>query len=460
MATGNTKGKREAIWPSDVPRPMLPYSPAIKAGGWVFISGQVATDGKTGVPAEAQVDPESPYLGNQLECEARYIMKNLTATLKAAGCDIAQDVVRIYTWLKSAHPTYEEFVQGSSTTGVAVDPYARVFQEVFAEPRPASTGMGVRDLLVAGTQLEVDLIAMEPRPELQRRAFDLPGDVPQPVVKYSPALRSGDWIFLAGDLATDFQGDFLSERHLGEPSGIAPEARVNPYFWYGSSIAAQTDYLLRKLEKIAQSAGTSLDRCVKADVYIGHPQDLYDIDRVWQRWFPNKPPARSVIPYMGLAARGCRIEISLTLLAGDSSLRIETIETSEAPEPFGHQPQAVKAGPFLFFSTQLPVDSQGRIPAELKRHPAFPYSGQPPKLQLRYMLKNVTAICEKAGSSLKNICRCQSFYDDFLHFAPTCEEWQVYFPNDPPAMTAIQVGGPLLVPGAHMLLDLIGYVPD
>ena len=460
MAIDKMIGKREAIWPSDVPRPILPYSTAIKAGGWVFISGQVATDFKTGVPAEAKVDPESPYLSNQLEREARYIMKNLAATLQAAGCNIATDVVRIYTWLKSAHPTYEEFAQGSSTTSVAVDPYARVFQEVFADPRPASTGMGVRELFVAGTHVEVDIIAMEQHPDLHRQTYDLPQDVPQPVVKYSPALRAGDWIFLAGDLATDFQGDFMSERHLGEPSGIAPEARVNPYFWYGSPIATQTDYLLQKLEKIAKSAGGSLDRCVKADVYIGHPQDLYDIDRVWKRWFPNKPPARSVIPYMGLAARGCRIEISLTLLAGDSSLRIETIETSEAPEPFGHQPQAVKAGNFLFFSTQLPVDSHGRLPAELKRHPVFPYHKQPPKLQLQYMLKNVAAICEKAGSTLENICRCQAFYDDLIHLAPTFEEWHAHFPNDPPAMTTIQIGGPLLVPGAHMLLDLIGYVPD
>ena len=31
MATGKMNGKREAVWPSDVPRPMLPYSPAIKA---------------------------------------------------------------------------------------------------------------------------------------------------------------------------------------------------------------------------------------------------------------------------------------------------------------------------------------------------------------------------------------------------------------------------------------------
>src|SRR5262249_60844525 len=113
---------------------------------------------------------------------------------------------------------------------------------------------------------------------------------------------------------------------------------------------------------------------------------------------PHTPPPRSGLLYRARAARGCRIEIALTFLASDSPLSIETIATSAAPEPFGHQPQAIKAGPFLFFSTQLPVDSHGRVPAALKRHPAFPYYGQPSKLQLRYMLMNITAICGKAGS--------------------------------------------------------------
>ena len=43
----------EAIWPGleeGVPKPIMPYSPAIKAGGWVFIAGQLASDFKTGLP--------------------------------------------------------------------------------------------------------------------------------------------------------------------------------------------------------------------------------------------------------------------------------------------------------------------------------------------------------------------------------------------------------------------------
>src|SRR5690606_20985433 len=138
-------------------------------------------------------------------------------------------------------------------------------------------------------------------------------------------------------------------------------------------------------------------------VYMGHPQDWLGIDRVWQKWFPKDPPARTTIPYCGLAGRGCRIEISMALLHGDSKLTKRTIETSDAPEPHGHEPQAVHAGDFLFFSTQMPVDSSGAVPAELLPHPELPYVRQPSKLQARYMLQNMAAISEAAGTSLDNL---------------------------------------------------------
>jgi enamine deaminase RidA (YjgF/YER057c/UK114 family) len=106
MASVGTKGRREAIWPGDIPRPLMPYSPVIKAGGWVFVAGQLASDFETGVPDEARVDPESPYLGDSLELESRYVLRNLKSTLAGAGVDIARDVVRIYQWFTSHYPTY------------------------------------------------------------------------------------------------------------------------------------------------------------------------------------------------------------------------------------------------------------------------------------------------------------------------------------------------------------------
>ena len=319
--------------------------------------------------------------------------------------------------------------------------------------------MGIRekDLLVKDTILEVDMIAI---PGGGSEGFDVPEGVPSPLAGYSPAIRRGDWIFCAGEIPVDWMGDFLQEKDMGTPGGVAPEARVNPYFWYGSEIEAQTDYVLQKLEKIAQAAGaSSLQNTVKATVYLASPAEFAGMEKIWRQWFPENPPARTVIPYMGLGGMGSRIEIALKLLADDASIQKETIETSDAVEPPWHEPQAVKAGDFLFFSTVAAYDEKGNVPAEVQRHPNFPFYGQPPRLEMAYMLKNVAAICDAAGTALGNICRRQAFHTDFTDFQQSIDEWAAHFPGDKPASTTLEIGGPLQVPGARLLLDLIGYVP-
>ena len=216
----------------------------------------------------------------------------------------------------------EEFKAGNTWPRISITPYLDTRNEFITEPRPASTGMGIRELLVEGYD-------RRGRSDLHRRrrqksGFPTPEGVPSPLAGYSPAIRRGDWIFMAGEIPVDWVGDFMSPVHLGEPSALAKEARVNPYLWYGSEIEKQTEYVLWKLTKTAEAAGTTLDRAVKADVYIGDPSDYAGMEKVWKRWFPNNPPARCVIPYMGLGGKGSRVEIALTLLAKNSPLKIET----------------------------------------------------------------------------------------------------------------------------------------
>jgi enamine deaminase RidA (YjgF/YER057c/UK114 family) len=446
-----------AIWPEGTPKPMMPYSPAVKAGGWLFVAGQLAsTFGPTGLPPE--VKPDNAFLGDALELQSRFIMRSLKATLRAGGCDIAKDGVRVWQWFMSDYPTMEEFQSGISWPRISIAPYHRVRDEFILEPRPASTGMGIRKLLVRNALVEVDMICIDD--DQTSISFPVPQGVPSPVAGYSPAIRRGDWIFLAGELPVDWVGDYLSPVHMGEPSALAKEARTNPYFWYGSPIETQTDYVLQKLEKIANVAGASLDRAVKAEVYIGHPSDFAGVDRVWKQWFPKNPPARVVIPYMALGGKGSRIEVALTLVAKESNLKIETIETAAAPKPLGHEPQAVKVGNFLFFSTQMAFDSNGKLADGMTRHPDYPYYGLPGKAQMRYMLKNVALICQQAGTKLENIVRRACFHDDGRWFAESIEEWAAHFPDLKPASTTVIIGGPLVVPGANTLLDLIAYIPD
>jgi enamine deaminase RidA (YjgF/YER057c/UK114 family) len=444
---------REAVWPAGA-EPARTYSPAIKAGGWVFVSGQIAGRREEGLSPAAQARTQTPFVIDELEFQSREVLGNLAGILSAAGCELSRDVVRIYQWFPSGYPTPNEFEAGINWPRISITPYLRHLREAITTGRPASTGLAVRRLLVPGAKVEVDAIAVVPQPGIEKQSFKQPEGEPAPTGGYSPAIRFGDWIFTAGVIATDYRPDWWATN-----SSLAREADVNPYQWYSRPIETQTDYLLKRLDAVTREAGTSLARCVKATVYLGHPSDFAGMDRVWKQWFPTNPPARVVVPYIGLGGAGCRVEIALKLLAGDSGLTIETIETSAAPEPIGHQPQAVKAGDLLFLSGQLAHDSNGALAHEAKVSAGSPFYQQSAQLQMRYIAKNVAAICDAAGSSFDKLCRSQAFYDDLASFAPIEEEWRSLVQTAPPASTHVEIGGPMVVPGCHVLLDLIGYIP-
>ena len=453
-----TQRARQPIWPDGFPRPSFPYSPGISAGGWVFASAQMATDLVNGLAPEARVNPANPHLHDAVELQSWALMGNLAAVMSAGGCDISDDSVRIQQWRVSDHPTLAELEEGNTWTGLSVSPYYRARNSYISEPRPASTGIGIRRLLLQGGRIGVDLLAIHPDAGPGKRGVGVPEGVPAPLAGYSPAICNGDWVFLAGEVATDWAGDWMSERHMGPLSALAPEARVPPYFWYGSPIEAETEYVLKKLELIAAGAGTSLERCVKANVYIAHPNDYRGMDRVWKERFPNDPPARVVIPYTGLGVMGSRIEIDMILLADDSNLQRKAISADAALEPLGHEPQAVQAGEFLFFSTQVAAGPEGLAP-DLLPNPELPFFADAARLQAGRMFDSMAAISEAAGTTLESLCQVKEFYEDLGSFAAVRDEWRARFGDSPPASTSVEVGAPLIAPGCQLLFDAIGHVP-
>lgn len=419
-----------AIWPGGVQKPLMPYTPAIKAGGWLFVAGQLASDFKTGIDPSAR-NEESDH-GTQLGLQSRFVLSNLTETVAAAGLDMSKDIARIWQWYTSSHPTLAAFKQGDTSPQISAAPHLAERDRVFKQPLPASTGIGIKELMVKDALLEIELIGIEDGgtnvefPALSSQSSALGGR--------SSAVRRGDWVFLAAD-----------------PAGPADAVSGN--------LQEQVDATLGKLAKMAEVTGSSLGRAVKAEVFIGDPSGFPEVDAAWVKWFPKNPPARIVVPYSGLSTKGSQVEIALTLLANDSSKRIETVRSDKAPKAIGHAPQAVKAGNLLFLSQQLPVNESGKVPESLIRHPSFPYYGQPARQQMNYMLKNVAAICEVAGTSLDNVVRRACFHDHGVNFAESMDEWAAHFPQLKPVSTTIILGGPLQAAGAHTLLDIIAYVP-
>ncbi len=102
------------IQTSDAPAPIGPYSQAVKAGGFLFISGQLG------------VDPASGELVSGVEAQTRRSLENIRCILAAAGLTTA-DVVRTGIFLREldvfrqVNEIYAEFFLGDCPARTTVE---------------------------------------------------------------------------------------------------------------------------------------------------------------------------------------------------------------------------------------------------------------------------------------------------------------------------------------------------
>ena len=418
-----------AIWPGledGVPKPIMPYSPAIRLGDWVFIAGQLASDFKTGVPKELIPNPRSD--STELELQSDFIFKNMAHTVQAAGSNMRTDTVKLWEWFVSNKPDAKDISRGNNAHHVDINNYERSFHQAFDNKLPSRSSIGIKELMWLGTKIELEVMCLTT--EDKATYHNLDSDP-----KKSGALRKGDWVFISNQNPKNHKGEI-------------PE-----------SLEAQIEVVMSKVAELSERSGSSLENAVKAEVFISNPNDFIAVDQIWKKWFPTNPPARFVLPRAAMEASDSKVEVSMMSLVNDSSLSKKTIETSEAPEPLGHEPQAVQVDYLLFYSTQMAFDSSGKIAEGMTRNNAAPWYGRPAQAQMRYMMSNINTIAEAAGSSVENIVRRACFHNDLQWFAESIEEWARYFPNDKPASTTVGLNDSLVIEGANTLLDLIAYVP-
>ena len=107
----------------------------------------------------------------------------------------------------------------------------------------------------------------------------------------------------------------------------------------------------------------------------------------------------------------------------------EIISNSAAPAAIGPYSQGISAGNLVITSGQLPVD-----PAT----GAFAEGGIAG--QTRQSLLNVQAVLAQAGLTLENVIKTTVFLKDMNDFAAMNEVYATFFPSNPPARSAVQVG--------------------
>jgi 2-iminobutanoate/2-iminopropanoate deaminase len=125
----------ERISPPGVPAPRGPYSPAVRAGDFIYVSGQVPVD-----PVTQQI-----ALGD-IRSETRQALNNLKGILESCGASLA-DVVKCCVYLADG----KDFAAMNE-----------VYAEYFGEAKPARTTVACQ-FAIPGIKVEIDAIVYKPR---------------------------------------------------------------------------------------------------------------------------------------------------------------------------------------------------------------------------------------------------------------------------------------------------------
>ncbi|MCA9647167.1 MAG: RidA family protein [Polyangiaceae bacterium] len=111
-------------------------------------------------------------------------------------------------------------------------------------------------------------------------------DAPAAIGPYSQAVRTGDLLFLSGQIPLDPKsGELVS-----------------------GSVADETHRVMQNLGAVLKAAGSGYGDVVKTTIYLMDMADFTQVNEVYATYFDENPPARATVQVAGLP-KGVRVEI-------------------------------------------------------------------------------------------------------------------------------------------------------
>ena len=114
---------------------------------------------------------------------------------------------------------------------------------------------------------------------------------PKAIGPYAQAIKAGEFIYTAGQIPIDPQtGNLIA-----------------------GGIAEQTRQVLENLKAVLEAAGSSLDKVIKATVFLKNMTDFAALNEVYGEYLSKAKPARSTVAVADLP-RGALVEIDLVAM--------------------------------------------------------------------------------------------------------------------------------------------------
>jgi enamine deaminase RidA (YjgF/YER057c/UK114 family) len=260
--------------------------------------------------------------------------------------------------------------------------------------------------------------------------------IPKGNIRYAPGMRAGRWIFATAHKGTADYMNGMSEVVL-QPG--APR-------WAGPKLRREAERIFRNMAGVFKAGGGDLRNIVRVDQNYtsGRAVESYhDARRAILK--DHIPPSTSTLTH-GFLLRGQEIEVHMIGIVPQGDFRARHIRpVDHAVHATSGYSLALAAGDYVFVAGRM-ADSFtfGEGLAKEARLPVgHLWKGLPIKLEAEFIVREkIEPALKAAGSSLKNIVKCQVYMRDAADFAPFNEVWAKFFPQAKPATTLIPTATP------------------
>jgi len=281
----------------------LPFSPAVKAGGLIYVSGTVATDAR------------GQLVKGDITAQTRQALQNVDAVLEAAGSSLAQ-AASVMVYLTSAG----DFAAMNAE-----------YRSHWPKDPPARTTV-ITPLALPGSLVEISVVAV---PDGAERLVVRPrGWIPSPN-PYNYAIRTGNTLFLSG----------LVSRNGRDNSHVTGD------------ITRQTNTILDNAAEILKAADMSFADVVSSRVFLTDRANVRGMNAAYVARFPTAPPARATVR-AGLSTADYLVEITMVAVKDPSRKAITTPNADGTPgTPSAALSGAIQVGDRLYLSGMLGLDA-------------------------------------------------------------------------------------------------------
>jgi 2-iminobutanoate/2-iminopropanoate deaminase len=121
-----------------------------------------------------------------------------------------------------------------------------------------------------------------------------PKGAPAPRGPYSPAVRAGDTVYVAGQISIEpISGEVIR-----------------------GDVAVETRQCLKNIQSILEGCGATMSQVVRCGVYLTDAADFQAMNAVYAEFFGEAKPARTTIIVAALPLAGAKVEIDAIAYLG------------------------------------------------------------------------------------------------------------------------------------------------